>query len=68
MVTFVIGVRKSCSLQVLEHTALSGSQHDHGDKCRISKSLQSRVMPHIKWSLESTAKVQSSSSERNNEK
>lgn len=68
MVTFGNGVRKGCSLQVLEHTALSGSQHVCGEKCRISKSLQSRVMPLVKWSLGSTGKLQSSSSELNNEK
>lgn len=67
MVTFGNGLREGCSLQVSEHTALAGRQHVPGEKCRRSKSLQSRVRQHITRSLESTGKLQSSS-ETNNEK
>lgn len=69
MVTFGNGVRKGCSLQVLENTALFGSQNLCGEKCRINKSLQSREMPHTDvHTPESTGKLQSSSLEMNNEK
>lgn len=69
MVIFGDGVRKGCSVQVLEHTALSGRQNLCGEKSRISKSLQSRGMPHIKCAhSREHRKTQSISSEINSEK
>lgn len=68
MVTFGNGLREGCSPQVSEHTALAGRQHVPGEKCRRSKSLQSRVRQHITRSLESTGKLQSSSETNNEEK